>query len=232
MEAADRLFYQKGIRAVGVDTVAAEAGISKRSLYDTFPSKDALIAAYLRQRIQPLPAIRRTACRPGAGAVRPAPCTLRQRRLSRLSLRQRSHRTGRGLRNGPGDRVGLQGRAAPADRVPAGQSRCRQPDALASQIALLFEGAIASMLVRQDPAVAIQARDAATVLMRAAGTAIEAASPVRGGGVSRSETARHDGQAPPTDPCPGEPTRGKRSGLQGGKPGLLNGGRGRDRQTS
>ena len=56
MAAADRLFYQKGIRAVGVDTVAAEAGISKRSLYDTFPSKDALVAAYLRQRVQPLPA--------------------------------------------------------------------------------------------------------------------------------------------------------------------------------
>ena len=56
MQAADRLFYRKGIRAVGVDSVAAEAGISKRSLYDTFPSKDALIAAYLRQRIQPLPA--------------------------------------------------------------------------------------------------------------------------------------------------------------------------------
>ena len=56
VQAADRLFYRKGIRAVGVDSVAAEAGISKRSLYDTFPSKDALIAAYLRQRIQPLPA--------------------------------------------------------------------------------------------------------------------------------------------------------------------------------
>src|SRR3954452_16393814 len=56
LAAADRLFYRKGIRAVGVDTVAAEAGISKRSLYDTFPSKDALVAAYLRQRIQPLPA--------------------------------------------------------------------------------------------------------------------------------------------------------------------------------
>ena len=44
-----------------------------------------------------------------------------------------------------------------------------EPDALASQIALLFEGAIASMLVRQDPAVAMQAREAAEVLMRAAG---------------------------------------------------------------
>ena len=37
MQAADRLFYRKGIRAVGVDSVAAEAGISKRSLYDTVP---------------------------------------------------------------------------------------------------------------------------------------------------------------------------------------------------
>src|SRR6202012_3061668 len=55
MAAADRLFYQKGIRAVGVDTVAAEAGISKRSLYDTFPSKEALVAAYLRRRSVPVP---------------------------------------------------------------------------------------------------------------------------------------------------------------------------------
>jgi hypothetical protein len=36
---------------------------------------------------------------------------------------------------------------------------------------LLFEGAIASMLVRQDPTVADQARDAAAVLMRAGGVA-------------------------------------------------------------
>jgi hypothetical protein len=49
------------------------------------------------------------------------------------------------------------------------QASASDPDALAGQIALLFEGAIASMLVRQDPAVAIQARDAAAVLMQAAG---------------------------------------------------------------
>jgi AcrR family transcriptional regulator len=36
----DRLFYEQGIRAVGVDTVAAEAGISKRTLYNYYPSKD------------------------------------------------------------------------------------------------------------------------------------------------------------------------------------------------
>src|SRR6185437_202624 len=55
LNAANRLFYQKGIRAIGVDAIAAEAGISKRSLYDTFPSKEALIAAYLQRRMLPIP---------------------------------------------------------------------------------------------------------------------------------------------------------------------------------
>ena len=47
LETADRLFYSRGIRAVGVDTIAAEIGISKRTLYNHFSSKDELIAAYL-----------------------------------------------------------------------------------------------------------------------------------------------------------------------------------------
>src|SRR5437868_6320925 len=56
LETADRLFYLQGIRAVGVDTIAAEIGISKRTLYNHFPSKDALIAAYLARRfVQPRP---------------------------------------------------------------------------------------------------------------------------------------------------------------------------------
>ncbi|HYT48639.1 MAG TPA: helix-turn-helix domain-containing protein, partial [Burkholderiales bacterium] len=47
LAAADKLFYRQGIRAVGVDAVAAEAGVSKRTLYNHYPSKDDLIAAYL-----------------------------------------------------------------------------------------------------------------------------------------------------------------------------------------
>src|SRR6266851_102941 len=54
LETADRLFYLQGIRAVGVDTIAAEIGISKRTLYNHFPSKDALIAAYLARRLTPV----------------------------------------------------------------------------------------------------------------------------------------------------------------------------------
>jgi AcrR family transcriptional regulator len=50
LQTADRLFYLEGIRAIGVDTIASEIGISKRTLYNHFPSKDALIAAYLERR--------------------------------------------------------------------------------------------------------------------------------------------------------------------------------------
>jgi AcrR family transcriptional regulator len=42
------LFYHQGIRAVGVDAIVAEAGVTKPSLYRTFASKDELAAAYLR----------------------------------------------------------------------------------------------------------------------------------------------------------------------------------------
>src|SRR6202034_223558 len=55
LDTADRLFYLKGIRAIGVDTIAAETGISKRTLYNHFPSKDALISAYLERRFRPIP---------------------------------------------------------------------------------------------------------------------------------------------------------------------------------
>ncbi len=50
LETADRLFYQEGIRAVGIDRIIAEAGVAKMSLYKHFPSKDDLILAVLQYR--------------------------------------------------------------------------------------------------------------------------------------------------------------------------------------
>jgi AcrR family transcriptional regulator len=47
---ADRLFYEQGIQAVGVDQIAAEADISKASLYTHFRTKDDLVLGYLRGR--------------------------------------------------------------------------------------------------------------------------------------------------------------------------------------
>ena len=42
------MFYQHGYRAIGVDTIAAESGIGKMTLYRHYPSKDDLIVAYLK----------------------------------------------------------------------------------------------------------------------------------------------------------------------------------------
>lgn len=50
LRAASEMFYERGIRAVGVDAVAAEAGVTKKTLYDRYGSKDELVAAYLRAR--------------------------------------------------------------------------------------------------------------------------------------------------------------------------------------
>jgi len=47
LETAARLFYENGYRAIGVDTISAESGIGKMTLYRHFDSKDELIAAYL-----------------------------------------------------------------------------------------------------------------------------------------------------------------------------------------
>jgi AcrR family transcriptional regulator len=49
MRTATDLFYQRGIRAVGVDTIATEAGTNKMSFYRSFASKDELVAEYLRE---------------------------------------------------------------------------------------------------------------------------------------------------------------------------------------
>lgn len=50
LDVAGELFYRRGIHAVGVDVIAAESGITKRTLYDRFGSKDKLVATYLRDR--------------------------------------------------------------------------------------------------------------------------------------------------------------------------------------
>jgi len=47
-ETAFDLFYREGIRAVGVEEIVSQAGVTKPSLYRAFESKDELIAAYLR----------------------------------------------------------------------------------------------------------------------------------------------------------------------------------------
>jgi AcrR family transcriptional regulator len=48
-ETAQELFYRRGVRAVGVDEIVSEAGVTKPSLYRAFKSKDELVAACMRE---------------------------------------------------------------------------------------------------------------------------------------------------------------------------------------
>jgi AcrR family transcriptional regulator len=50
LDAASQLFYERGIHAVGVDTIAEVAGVTKKTLYDRFGSKEALVVSYLQHR--------------------------------------------------------------------------------------------------------------------------------------------------------------------------------------
>ena len=52
LEIAAEMFYRDGIRAVGIDAIIARSGVAKMSLYRNFPSKDALVTAWLEDRNQ------------------------------------------------------------------------------------------------------------------------------------------------------------------------------------
>jgi AcrR family transcriptional regulator len=168
LAAADKLFYTKGIRAVGVDTVAAEAGVSKRTLYNHYPSKDALIAAYLTARF------RHTA---------PSDAPAREQILGAFDRLERILADGsfRGCpyvnavieigdpkHQAAGIAVQFKEQRRLWYRALLERLGVKDPDALATQLQLLAEGALAAALVRGDPSLARSARAAAEVLLDAA----------------------------------------------------------------
>jgi AcrR family transcriptional regulator len=178
LETADRLFYGKGIRAVGVDTIADEIGISKRTLYNYFPSKDDLIVAYLSRRFIPLT----TSELPPVEQI-----------LGAFDRLEHSF-TSKAFRGCPfvnavaelGEPTHAANRLAIAFKE---QRRVwfrdlliglgvADPDGLATQLALLVDGAIAAALVRGDPGMARAAKPAARTLLTAAGVPASADSAI------------------------------------------------------
>lgn len=172
LETADRLFYLKGIRAVGVDTIAAEIGISKRTLYNHFPSKDALILAYLTGRF---------------GKPRPSDKPPVEQILNTFDFLERRF-AAKDFRGCPFvNAVAELGTGAKAVRkiaIAFKESRrlwfrdlllqlgVTDSEGLATQLVLLVDGSIAQDLVRGDPAMARAAKEAAKVLLANAGVSV------------------------------------------------------------
>ena len=50
LDVAERLFYEEGVRAVGIERLQAEAGVARATIYRHFPGKDALVLAFVEQR--------------------------------------------------------------------------------------------------------------------------------------------------------------------------------------
>lgn len=50
LDTAERLFYARGPRGVGIDEVVNATGLGKMTVYRLFPSKDALVGAYLARK--------------------------------------------------------------------------------------------------------------------------------------------------------------------------------------
>jgi len=50
LDAAEKLYYGRGVHAVGMDAVRTASGVSLKRLYQLYPSKDSLVEAYLLRR--------------------------------------------------------------------------------------------------------------------------------------------------------------------------------------
>jgi len=175
--AASRLFYSEGIGRVSVDAIAAEAGLTKRSLYYHFKSKDDLVTAYLDYRDLPnLQAFQRWfAEAEGSTAQRIASI------FDRLEISARHPkwkgcgflRTASELVNLPGHPALKRG-IAHKKRVEAWFAACfvadgiTNPDELARQIRILLDGAFAVVTLDRDPGYMTLAGQAARILVESA----------------------------------------------------------------
>ncbi|MGV9349958.1 TetR/AcrR family transcriptional regulator [Streptomyces spiralis] len=182
LEAANELFYSEGVQSVGIDRVIEHAGVAKASLYNTFGSKEALVCAYLELRYV---RIRDRITR-----------TLTRFRTPREQLLGVFDALGEAFTDPEYNGCAFVRATAetPEDsavRRAAGNYRSwvrdlftelataagyADPEALARQLQLLYDGAGQSARMDRDPSAATTARAAAAALLDAAPLAVRAST--------------------------------------------------------
>jgi AcrR family transcriptional regulator len=174
LAAADELFYREGVQSVGVDRVVQKAGVAKASLYNLFGSKEELVEAYLDAR--------RDATREQIERTLTRFRTPRERLLGVFDAQGQSF-TEPGF-NGCAHMT-ANAEARHGSPIECATNRYRQwvrtmftdlareagaadPDELARQLHLLYDGAGVSARMDRDPSAATTARAAAAALFDAA----------------------------------------------------------------
>jgi AcrR family transcriptional regulator len=174
LEAADELFYADGVHSVGIDRVLERADVARASLYGTFGSKDELIRAYLDRRMTLMQARLRAAA--------DAYDDPRERLLSVFDAQAVTFAQP-GYRGCAFNRASAEAQPdSAAYEVPrtyrhwlrgyltdlSAAAGAAEPDVLARQIHLLYDGAMTARSLDADADVTASARAAAAALLAAA----------------------------------------------------------------
>jgi AcrR family transcriptional regulator len=171
LDAAADLFYREGINATGVERLATKSSVSKRTLYQHFPSKTAVVEEYLRS-------IEESVGNPIQAGVHSADHTPRERLLALLDTPDLGAVPVRGCPfhnaavEAAGAMPGVAGivRAVKRNYIDgvtelAGQAGAADPQLLANQLAVLYEGAAALATSLDDPSPWTHAHAAAKTLI-------------------------------------------------------------------
>lgn len=170
IEAADRLFYEHGIRSVGMAQIRDASGVSLKRLYQLFPAKDVVAAAALHRRDVAF----RDALRAHVASL-PSPAA----RILGVFDFLRAWFEEPDFRGCPFVNAYGESAAGPArvlEAVTAQKAALREffvelardagaPDDLGDQLLLLANGAMVTAAMLRDPAVASHARNAAESLL-------------------------------------------------------------------
>ncbi len=174
LDTAFRLFYAHGPRGVGVDTVIAESGVAKATLYKHFPRKDDLVLAYLDRVDQAWFAALRAAAR-AAGADPSAQLVGMFDALSSACRRDGYHGCAF-INTAAESRTGsdVHARTVEHKRVVrawvldlARRAGADDPDLLARQLTVLLDGGLSCGVLDADPATPAAAKAAAQILVDA-----------------------------------------------------------------
>ena len=174
VQAANTLFYLLGVKATSVDAIADKAGVTKRTVYYHFASKDDLIAAYLRSRDQ-----QNLAAYQQAFAEQDGEITDKVAAIFANVAMATSHPKWRGcgFQRTAGELANKPGH--PAMKAASWHKKnveqwlteafsaagLNAPALTARQVFLLLEGALSSMLIHHDPAYITDAGQAAAALV-------------------------------------------------------------------